>query len=1021
MEEDSTRRTRYQRYPSLIASDIEECLDEVQSIGTFATSVTTEQAMNPGLTIEDVGTLGLPLSEREASVVIDASRRAPFGKGSDTIVDETVRKTWEIDAAKLSFKNPKWEKFVSTAVDTAAEDLGVKDVVRGELYKLLLYEEGAMFKPHRDTEKVPGMFGTLVISLPSKHEGGELCLTHGKQVKTFKTADKSDFDLSILAWYADVIHEVKPVTSGYRLVLTYNLVKEHTFSEELPTAANIDNRGENLQTIFRAWNVEVAANRETPKFLCYLLEHDYTDSSLCWRNLKATDQRRAQLVAEACKDTRFHVFLTNLEREVTNSIVEDYPFHYDHECDDEEDEDEEDEEEKDAEIEDNIVEEINRSLKLHHVVDLNGSLKLTSAEIAEDDIVQNEPFAGRDPDDTEEEYTGNEGATSTHWYRNSALLLLPHAEYISFFLKNKLKCGIEAKTDIDTLREKLQRGASDEQSLRDDLVIACRVVLSKDAAPRAAAYDWLHMRNTRPTSEILGSIAHSSVILSDKDLLQLCINQAGDGLTVSSFWEMGRAMTLETWPSMQTCIENAVKKFSKISPRMEAVHQFRKGFQESEVSSLNQCRDDAVGQVPDVDLAVWSTRVAGEALNVAPFGVEDGRALVQAAIRYGENMLCNQITPFVQRNISSSQFAVTFLVELLRSEQRGSSLTSRASMQLSNDTVNNTFDFLFSKVATHFNPHWFHKEVQGQQQNSTFRPPPVHEVTQPVKESDDAERIACLYGNATTRKLFDAAQSLLENILANLSTIAVEDFEPIWLPFLRHLTITLSNVSQTFSEPSVQSIFCEILTAYLERMVKMQPPRPADWARATSPCSCSDCHALNTFLANPGQEVGTFPMAEKRRSHLQGKLDYTPIQGQSNHIVRHGSPYTLVVTKDLKHWEKDRNAWQRRVERARRVFSQFDAAILNQILGSKYDDIILMRMIKGPVSTANGRARPTHGQGGPLQGQLPSPWSQRGAPPLQELPVIRQNQQQLPNVNRLPGVSNIPQKRKADIVDLTDD
>lgn len=42
-----------------------------------------------------------------------------------------------------------------------------------ELYKMLLYEVGGRFTPHRDTEKAAGMFATLVIVLPSAHAGGK--------------------------------------------------------------------------------------------------------------------------------------------------------------------------------------------------------------------------------------------------------------------------------------------------------------------------------------------------------------------------------------------------------------------------------------------------------------------------------------------------------------------------------------------------------------------------------------------------------------------------------------------------------------------------------------------------------------------------------------------------------------------------------------------------------------------------------------------------------------------------------
>jgi hypothetical protein len=70
------------------------------------------------------------------------------------------------------------------------------------------------------------MFGTLVICLPSAHTGGEVHLLHGGKEVALSTAPDSFSGLSALAWYSDVQHETKPVASGYRLVLTYNLVQD---------------------------------------------------------------------------------------------------------------------------------------------------------------------------------------------------------------------------------------------------------------------------------------------------------------------------------------------------------------------------------------------------------------------------------------------------------------------------------------------------------------------------------------------------------------------------------------------------------------------------------------------------------------------------------------------------------------------------------------------------------------------------------------------------------------------------
>lgn len=63
------------------------------------------------------------------------------------------------------------------------------------------------------TEKIPNMFGTLAISLPSKHRGGEVVLEHCGEDIVYESYKSQ---ASCAAWYSDVHHEVLPVKSGYR-------------------------------------------------------------------------------------------------------------------------------------------------------------------------------------------------------------------------------------------------------------------------------------------------------------------------------------------------------------------------------------------------------------------------------------------------------------------------------------------------------------------------------------------------------------------------------------------------------------------------------------------------------------------------------------------------------------------------------------------------------------------------------------------------------------------------------------
>lgn len=71
--------------------------------GAFSFNKTYTTAPNPVLSIDGLGTLGLPLSTRDAAAIKAFSEQAPVGKADKTIVDKSVRDTWEIDASKVAF------------------------------------------------------------------------------------------------------------------------------------------------------------------------------------------------------------------------------------------------------------------------------------------------------------------------------------------------------------------------------------------------------------------------------------------------------------------------------------------------------------------------------------------------------------------------------------------------------------------------------------------------------------------------------------------------------------------------------------------------------------------------------------------------------------------------------------------------------------------------------------------------------------------------------------------------------
>jgi hypothetical protein len=91
------------------------------------------------------------LTKRAAFELSKASHQAPFGQGSKTLVDTSIRNTLELDATAIELRNGAWHTYMQTILRMAANELGVSnDSIQMELYKLLLYEEGAFFDKHRE-------------------------------------------------------------------------------------------------------------------------------------------------------------------------------------------------------------------------------------------------------------------------------------------------------------------------------------------------------------------------------------------------------------------------------------------------------------------------------------------------------------------------------------------------------------------------------------------------------------------------------------------------------------------------------------------------------------------------------------------------------------------------------------------------------------------------------------------------------------------------------------------------------
>jgi hypothetical protein len=401
-----------------VAEELSEVLEKIDRPGSFCVSGGAPTVL-PGLEVEGLGPIGLPLTARQAKELKSRCEQAPYGKGEETLVDTSVRNVWRMKPEHFTLTNPDWEKFLRQTVKRVQEELGLeKQKLESHLYELLLYEPGSFFLPHRDGEKLDRMVATLVLVLPSSYQGGELVVRHEGQEQTIDfTGQDSPFAIHYAAFYADCEHEIRPLRKGYRLCLVYNLTLAK--SKKAIRAPRTSEAVEEIARALRKW-----AEDDGPQKLAVTLEHQYTQEGLTWDALKGVDRARARALLEGARQADCHAYLALLTLHESGSAVDDGGYGYGYGRRRRWYEEEEEEEEDSGEHEfDEIFE---TELTAEHWIDPEGKrLPISTLSVEEDDVLDPDALRDIEPEEDFEGYTGNAGMTLDRWYRHAAIFLWP--------------------------------------------------------------------------------------------------------------------------------------------------------------------------------------------------------------------------------------------------------------------------------------------------------------------------------------------------------------------------------------------------------------------------------------------------------------------------------------------------------------------------------------------------------------------------------------------------------------------
>ncbi len=368
----------------------------------------------PRIEVDGVGVLSFPVPDAQVRALIAAAERAPYGRGPDTLVDTAVRDCRQIDAARVQVAGGAWPATFKQILAAAAAGLGCPvDRLDARLYKLLIYEPGGFFAPHRDTEKADGMVATLSIALPATGAGGELVVRHRDREVVLDMHAAEPSELAFAAFYADCVHETRPVRDGYRLSLVFNLCLRPGGRQ---TPVKLPDYADRIAAIAERL-AELRADAAGDK-LVWLLEHEYSEAGLSFDALKNTDAAVARVLGQAAERVDCALYAATVyvhvqgDARVGDAYVDSWYL------------------DDDTDVEDMEIGEVFDS---YHWIDgwvaPDGSIPpFGETPLQSGELLPRGALDDAAPDDqTLHEATGNEGVTLERTYRRAALVVWPRA------------------------------------------------------------------------------------------------------------------------------------------------------------------------------------------------------------------------------------------------------------------------------------------------------------------------------------------------------------------------------------------------------------------------------------------------------------------------------------------------------------------------------------------------------------------------------------------------------------------
>ncbi|PLW26511.1 hypothetical protein PCASD_24475 [Puccinia coronata f. sp. avenae] len=873
-------------YGAALKRGLAQAIEDIHPTGSFAAWGALRDTPPPGLNVDGVGNISVPLSGEQIQLLIEKAYQERPGLSS-TPCD----KIFEFPAAQLELCDPDWQTHLLQLAKTVATKLGVDKPIQLNLEKMIIYGEGATTAPRIDhTEGIPGMFGTLTMCLPSAHTGGEYVLKRNGESKTLGRSDANHW--SFVCWYSGVSHELLPVRSGHRCALIYQLATSPDHPR--PSADILDLQKLLLRTSLKNWLRDLANNypRDVPSHLYHALEAKYSKAPTSTKELKVQDFTRMRALQDLTHDLPFSIFMALLQKE------EKGPIRYT-DCGS-----------VDSQNEMEQVAETLYTVKALRTLDrtvISRDFKFDSSFCLAQNPFQYMPNPSK---------TWTEDDEAIYQYHRAALVIVPHERLGTWMAR----CATESPEDTDNKSDYL--GNNDDvcgylcadlwHLSKDQYFNDCHSALSYLSSIPSAQKTMLNtmcilcISIRHPKLERIDFLK-VAFQYSHYALFQTAAFGHRGGLPFEFFdWAMHhlqglpdelRAEKYHVW------IPLLIQSYPSMNESLKLI---------SDISNFR--RDPADSNSVLSSPEIWAQDVTRRCITNFPAiakkpTVSDGELIVNSIFDLREpwpesaELIVSVIDRFPQAHALAFVFAMLLQLHI-RAKSEGVPIGAIQELYrtLSRRLFNHRrrlCDIITTKKVV-----W--RTGWGR---VVFPPPPGQSIAcnkgPNDKTSADSGLIvhpealvqhACNL-NDLSRDPADFLEPFLEEISARCSTFSGEDMAQLWMPFLYQLIPALNSRSVYLNKPAYQRLASRFLEQMEQTMIGTRPQVGLNFPAArVSKCPCPECEDLNCFLLKSDASVYQIALPKKRRDHLVGQLATWRIPCD-HRTLEIGRPHALVITK----------------------------------------------------------------------------------------------------------------------------